>query len=80
MSVVFCASGMRTVGTASELERRRRLAVARQEVTGYCDYDYVVVNDDLDQCVEALRAIVMAERARARRARPVAERIIATFR
>ena len=58
----------------------RRLEVARQEVTGYCDYDYVVVNDDLEQCVEALRAIVMAERARARRARPVAERIIATFR
>lgn len=58
----------------------RRLEVARQEVTGYCDYDYVVVNDDLEQCVEALRAIVMAERARARRARPAAERIIATFR
>ncbi len=58
----------------------RRLAVAREEVNGYCDYDYVVVNDDLDQCVEALRSIVMAERSRARRARPVAERIIATFR
>jgi guanylate kinase len=58
----------------------RRLRVARAEVTGYCDYDYVVVNDDLDQCVEALRSIVIAERARARRARPVAERIITTFR
>jgi guanylate kinase len=58
----------------------RRLAVAGEEVTGYCDYDYVVVNDDLEQCVEALRAIVLAERARARRARPVAEQIIATFR
>jgi guanylate kinase len=58
----------------------RRLAVARQEVNGYCDYDYVVVNDDLEQCVDALRAIVIAERARARRARPVAERIITTFR
>jgi guanylate kinase len=58
----------------------RRLAVARQEVTGYCDYDYVVVNDDLEQCVEALRSIVIAERSRARRARPVAERIITTFR
>ena len=57
----------------------RRLAVAREEVTGYCDYDYVVVNDDLEQCVEALRSIVIAERSRARRARPVAERIIATF-
>jgi guanylate kinase len=57
----------------------RRLGVAREEVTGYCDYDYVVVNDDLDQCVDALRSIVIAERSRARRARPVAERIIATF-
>jgi guanylate kinase len=58
----------------------RRLVVAREEVNGYCDYDYVVVNDDLDRCVDALRSIVMAERSRARRARPVAERIIATFR
>jgi guanylate kinase len=64
----------------SEEAMARRLAVARQEVSGYCDYDYVVVNDDLEQCVEALRSIVMAERARARRARPIAERIIATFR
>jgi len=58
----------------------RRLAVARAEVSGYCDYDYVVVNDDLEQCVEALRAIVIAERSRARRVRPVAEQIIQTFR
>jgi guanylate kinase len=57
----------------------KRLVIAREEVTGYCDYDYVVVNDDLEQCIEALRAIVIAERSRARRARPVAERIIETF-
>jgi guanylate kinase len=57
----------------------RRLAIAREEVTGYCDYDYVVVNDDLEQCVDALRSIVLAERSRARRARPIAERIIRTF-
>jgi guanylate kinase len=57
----------------------RRLGIAREEVTGYCDYDYVVVNDDVEQCVEALKSIVIAERSRARRARPVAERIIATF-
>lgn len=64
----------------SDAAIRRRLDVARQEVTGYCDYDYVVVNDDLEQCVEALKSIVTAERSRARRTRPVAERIIATFR
>lgn len=58
---------------------RRRLAVARQEVTGYCDYDYVVVNDDLASCVDALRSIVLAERTRVRRAKPIAERIVGTF-
>jgi guanylate kinase len=63
----------------SDAAIRRRLAIARQEVTGYCDYDYVIVNDDLEQCVDALRSIVMAERARIRRARPTAERIIKTF-
>src|SRR5262249_16412441 len=58
----------------------RRLAVPPQQANGYCDYDYGVVNDDLDQCVDALRSIVIAERSRGRQARPVAERIIATFR
>jgi guanylate kinase len=57
----------------------RRLDVARREVAGYCDYDYVIVNDDLEQCVDELRAIVIAERKRTRRTRPVAERIISTF-
>lgn len=58
---------------------RRRLAVAKSEVTGYCDYDFVIVNDDLESCVDDLRSIVLAERARVRRARTTAERIVATF-
>jgi guanylate kinase len=58
---------------------RRRLDVARHEVTGYFEYDYLVVNDELDRAVETLAAIVVAERARVTRARPIAERIIQTF-
>jgi len=58
---------------------RRRLEVARHEVTGYGEYDYVVVNDDLDPAVESLRSIVVAERARVSRMRHTAERIIHTF-
>jgi guanylate kinase len=64
----------------SEEQIRRRLEVACREVTDAASYDYVVVNDDVDGCVERLRAIVVAERAKLRAMRPVAEEIIATFR
>ncbi len=59
---------------------QRRLATARAEVAAFTEYDYVVVNDELDACVDRLRAIVMAERARLRSARPAAEEIVKTFR
>jgi guanylate kinase len=58
---------------------RRRLEVARQEVGAVADYDYVVVNDDLEPAVGRLRSIVEAERAHLRRMEPVAARIIETF-
>ena len=45
----------------------RRLATAEAEVAAVSEYDYVVVNDELDACVDRLRAIVLAERARPRR-------------
>ncbi len=45
---------------------KRRLATAREEIGAVGEYDYVVVNDALDSCVDRLRAIVLAERARPR--------------
>jgi len=63
----------------SDAAIRRRLEVASSEVSGYHDYDYVIVNDDLDVAVDGLRAIVVAERARVNRMRTVADGIIATF-
>ena len=41
-------------------------ATAREEVAAVVEYDYVVVNDELDACVDRLRAVVLAERARLR--------------
>ena len=43
---------------------RRRLATAREEIGAVGEYHYVVVNEALDACVDRLRAIVLAERAR----------------
>jgi guanylate kinase len=57
---------------------RRRLEVARDEVAAYREYDYVVVNDDLDRCVDRLRAIVVAERCRAIDGRAVQD-VLASF-
>jgi len=48
----------------SEEQIRRRLETARREVTAVPEYDYVVVNDEVEACVERLRAIVVAERAK----------------
>ena len=48
----------------SEDQIRRRLETARREVVAVPEYDYVVVNDDVDACVERLRAIIVAERAK----------------
>ena len=58
---------------------QRRLQTAREEVAAFAEYDYVIVNDELEACVERLRAIVVAERTRLRCARGEAERILRTF-
>jgi len=42
----------------------RRLANARAEIEHWREYDYVVVNDDLDRAFSAVRSIVSAERLR----------------
>ncbi|MEP6918610.1 MAG: guanylate kinase [Acidobacteriota bacterium] len=63
----------------SEEAMQRRLQTARDEVAAFSEYDYVVVNDELEACVDRLSAIVLAERSRLRSARAAAERIVRTF-
>ena len=68
-------------GRSSDTEdaMQRRLQAARDEVAAFTEYDYVVVNDELDSCVDRLRSIVLAERARLRSMRGTAEDIVKTF-
>ncbi|HEX5475441.1 MAG TPA: guanylate kinase [Vicinamibacterales bacterium] len=63
----------------SETAIRRRLATAREEIAAFGEYEYVVINDELDACVERLRAIVVAERARLRAMTTAARAIVETF-
>jgi guanylate kinase len=63
----------------SEEQIQRRLQVASAEVDEYSQYEYVVVNDEIDGAVGRLESIVGAERARVRRVRDDAEAIIGTF-
>jgi len=61
----------------AELERRlrsraqdsdeviaRRMAKSLAEISHWAEYDYVLVNDDIDACEAALRTILTAERQR----------------
>ena len=76
----------------SDLERRlrgrngdpdpaitRRLDTARAEVSAVSEYDYVVINDDLERCVGEIESIVTAERARLERRGALIGPIVRTF-
>jgi guanylate kinase len=63
----------------SEQAIQRRLTVAREEVSSFAEYDFIVINDELASAVDRLRAIIIAERSRRERMRTVAEGITRTF-
>ena len=72
-------SRLRSRSKDSETAIRRRLEVAQQEVAAVHEYDYVVINDELDTAVARLRAIVLAERSRLRTMQPEADAVIRNF-
>jgi len=63
----------------SEDAIQRRLRVASQEVAAFAEYEFLVINDDLGPAVDRLRSIVLAERARLKCTRALAESIVKTF-
>jgi guanylate kinase len=70
---------LRSRSEDGEETMRRRLRTARHEVAAYEDYDYVVVNDEVDASVDRLRGIVIAERARLRPMLQIVEPIVDSF-
>lgn len=51
----------------------RRMAKAADEMSHWAEYDYVLVNDDLDSSIERVRAILTAERLKRMRQIGLAE-------
>ena len=55
---------LRDRGQDAEKVIERRLATATREIENYGKYDYILVNDRLDESIEALRSILVSERLR----------------
>ena len=64
---------LRTRGLDSEEVIRRRLDTARREIENYSKYDYILVNNVLEQSADQLRDIVLAERLLKSGAKPSGE-------
>ncbi|MFL6209083.1 MAG: guanylate kinase [Pyrinomonadaceae bacterium] len=56
-----------------------RLRNAREEITHYREFDYVVLNDEVERASAQLAAIVYAARAESRRQEALARRVLASF-
>ncbi len=70
---------LRRRGSDDEASFSRRLATAAEEVTLYREYDYVVINEDIDRSVESLKAVVRAARCRTSRVETQCRQILRTF-
>lgn len=62
-------------GTEGGVEVARRLRTALDELQAVREFDHVVVNGDLERCLDAIRGIVRAESRRTDRARALEEKV-----
>jgi guanylate kinase len=53
--------------TESEADKMKRLNIAADELAEAPDFDYMIVNDDLEDAYAQLRAVLLAERTRTAR-------------
>jgi guanylate kinase len=72
-------SRLRSRNLNEPLDLRRRLVNAAREVRFYEEFDYLIVNDDLERAAAVLGAIILADRHRSKRQRARGQAIIDTF-
>lgn len=66
-SIAALETRLRNRGQDSDETVARRMDKAESEISHWAEYDYVLVNDDLEQTYEDLKAIVRSERYRRER-------------
>ncbi|HUT79201.1 MAG TPA: guanylate kinase [Polyangia bacterium] len=68
---------LRTRGTETPQSLERRFKAALEEISHYDEFDYLLVNDDVDRAYRnGVRAILLAERTRRIRATHLAEDLL----
>lgn len=67
-TVEVCRQRLESRGKDHPDEIEKRLAAAIAEIKKAFDYDYIIINDDLDTAFEELRAVIVAERVKKERA------------
>ncbi|MBI1354032.1 MAG: guanylate kinase [Acidobacteria bacterium] len=73
-------SRLRNRSSDSDEVIERRLSEAAREVVDYEQYDYVLINDQLEDSFERLRGILLAERCRTNRIKESVQNILEGFR
>ena len=61
-SLKILGDRLRNRGTEPEEVICKRLKAAREEILQAARYDYIVINDDLEECVQEIRKIIAAEK------------------
>ncbi|MFO0746803.1 MAG: guanylate kinase [Myxococcota bacterium] len=75
-SMAVLEARLRGRGTESDAQLQVRLDNARKEIAQAATFDYLIVNDDLDQAAASLSAIIRAERVRTSRIAALATRLL----
>ena len=70
---------LRGRGDSSEDQVKLRLEYAKHELAQYPAYDYLVINDTVDQAYQGLEAIILATRHRRERMNAAAQGILDSF-
>jgi guanylate kinase len=75
-SLAELKSRIKNRATETEEVMQKRLNSAKGELECYQDYDYVVINDNLDKAVGLIKSIILTEKAKAKQMEQIMEHII----
>ena len=53
---------LRTRGRDTKDEMKKRMSLVQDEISHFPEYDYAIINEDLNECVEKITNIIKAER------------------